>query len=75
MWHVHGLFHSFDVRNLREMVSIMSILTTKRAREVFPKVVVVILPLDFVVSVPLGILVTLILVAPSRLVLLGVVSV
>jgi hypothetical protein len=61
MRHVHGLFHPFEVRNFWEMVSIMYILTTKSAREVCPEVVVV-LPLAFVVIVPLGVLVTLILV-------------
>jgi hypothetical protein len=56
------------------MVSIMTMLTTKSAREFRPEVVVVVPPLAFVVIVPLGVLVTLILVAPSRLVLLGVIS-
>jgi hypothetical protein len=44
------------------MVNIMSMLTTKRAREVRPEVVTVVLPLVFVVIIPLGVLVTLILV-------------
>jgi hypothetical protein len=56
------------------MVSIISILTAKTAREVRPEVVIVVLPLVFVVIVPLGVLVTLILVAANRLVLLGVIS-
>jgi hypothetical protein len=73
MWHVHGIFHLFEVRNLGEMVSIMTMLTTKNAREVHPEVVVVVPPLAFVVIVPLGVLVTLVLVAPNRLVLLGVI--
>jgi hypothetical protein len=56
------------------MVSIMAILTVKGIREVCPKIVVVI-SLAFVVIALLGVLVPLILVAPSRLVLLGVVQV
>jgi hypothetical protein len=64
----------FKVTNLREMVSIMAILTAKGTREVCPKIVVV-LPLAFVVISPLGVLIPLILVAPGRLVLLGVVLV
>jgi hypothetical protein len=71
---VHGLFHLFEVRNLGAVVSIMSILTAKSAREVCPKVFVVFLPFTFFFIVPLGVLVTSILVSPSRLVLLGVVS-
>jgi hypothetical protein len=55
------------------MVSIMAILTAKGTREVCLKIVVV-LPLAFVVISPLGVLVPLILVAPNRLVLLGVIS-
>jgi uncharacterized membrane protein len=51
----------------------MTMLTTKGTREVRLEVVVV-PPLAFVVISPLGVLVPLILVAPSRLVLLGVVS-
>jgi hypothetical protein len=74
MWRVHGFFHSFEVRNLGAMVNIMSILTTKSTREFFPEVVFVVLPLAFVVIVPFGVMVTLILVSPSRLVLLEVVS-
>jgi hypothetical protein len=35
-WCVHGFFHPFKVRNLGEMVSIMSMLTAKSAREVRP---------------------------------------
>jgi len=56
-------------------VSIMSMLTAKSTREVRSEVVVVFVPpLLFVDIVPLGVLVTLILVAPNRLVLLGVIS-
>jgi hypothetical protein len=73
-WCVHGLFHPFKVRNLGTMVGIMSVLTVKSAREVHPEIFIVFLPLAFVVIIPMGVLVTLILVSPSRLVLLGVVS-
>jgi hypothetical protein len=73
-WSVHGLFHPFEVINLGVMVSVVSMLTTKRAREFCLEVVVVFPPLAFVVIFPLGVLVTLILVAPSRLDLLGFIS-
>jgi hypothetical protein len=51
----------------------MSMLTAKSPREVRMEVVFVVPPLAFVVIVPLGVLVTLILVAPNRLVFLGVI--
>jgi hypothetical protein len=54
-------------------VSIMHILTAKRRRELFPEVVLI-PPLEFVVISPLGVLVTLVLVSPNSLVLLGVIS-
>jgi uncharacterized protein with PQ loop repeat len=72
-WHVHGFFHPFEAYNLGEMVCIMSILTTKNAREFSPNIVVV-LPLSFFIIVLLGVLVALILIAPSGMVLLGVIS-
>jgi hypothetical protein len=56
------------------MVSIMTILTAKGRREVCLNIIVV-LPLVFVVISPLGVWVPLVLVAPSRLVLLGLVMV
>jgi hypothetical protein len=52
----------------------MAILTTKGARELCLKIVVI-LPLDVFVIAPLGVLAPLILVDPDRLVLLGVVLV
>jgi hypothetical protein len=73
-WRIHGFFHPFEVGNLGTMVSIMPIFTTKSIGEVHLEVVIVVLPLVFVVIVPLGVLVTLILVPPSRLVFLGVIS-
>jgi hypothetical protein len=53
MLRVHGFFQPLEVDNLGAMVSIMSILTTKSAREFCPEIVVV-LPWLFVVVVPLG---------------------
>jgi hypothetical protein len=70
---VHEFFHPFKVNNLGEMVSIMAILTTKGTREVCLDVVAI-LPLVFVVIASLGVLIPLILISPSRLVLLGVIS-
>jgi hypothetical protein len=55
-------------------VSIMSILTTKSIRKVRLEVLFVVIPLAYFVIVSLGVLVTLILVSPSGLVLLGVIS-
>jgi hypothetical protein len=43
-WSISRFFHPFKVNDLREMVSIMAILTTKGTREVCPKIVVI-LPL------------------------------
>jgi hypothetical protein len=71
-WSTFELFHLFEVNNLREMVSIIAIFTTKGTREVGSKIVVV-FPLAFVAISPLRVLVPLILVAPNRLVLLGVI--
>jgi hypothetical protein len=73
-WSIHEFFHLFKVGNLGKMLSIMVILTAKGAREVFPEVIVVVPPLAFIVVSPLGVLVPLVRVAPSRVVLLGVVS-
>jgi hypothetical protein len=52
------------------MVSIVAILTTKGTRDVVPKIVFF-LSLVFIVISPLGVLVPLILVSPSRLVFWG----
>jgi hypothetical protein len=49
-------------------------LTEKSTREVRLELFVVVPSFSFVVIVPLGVLVTPILVSPSRLVLLGVIS-
>jgi hypothetical protein len=56
------------------MVSIVTKLTAKGTREGGLNIVVV-LPLAFVVVSPLGVLIPLVLVAPDRLVLLGLVLV
>jgi hypothetical protein len=72
-WRIHGFFHPFEFNNLGAMVSVISMLTTKSAREVHLEVVVVVPPLAFVFIVPLGVMVTLVLVSPSGLGLLGVI--
>jgi hypothetical protein len=71
-WSISRFSHPFKVSYLREMVSIMAILIAKGKREVFPKIVVII-SLVFVIISPLGVLFPLILVAPGRLVMLGVI--
>jgi hypothetical protein len=73
MLHIHGFFHPFEINDLREMMSIMSILTKKNAREVCSKIFVV-LSWSFVVIIPLGVLVSLIPISPNGMVLLGVIS-
>jgi len=71
-WSISGFFHPFKVNDLRELVTIMAILTTKGTREVCPKIVVII-PLAFVIVSSLRVLVPLILVSLGRLVMLGVI--
>ena len=71
---IHGFFHPFVIRNLGEMVSIMTKLTTNSIKEVSSEVFIVVPPLEFVFISPMGVLVTLVLVAPRRLILLGVIS-
>jgi hypothetical protein len=66
--HIHGFFYLFEVDNLVAIVSIMPILTKESTRE-FRSEIVFVLPWSFVVIVPLGVLV-----APSGMVLLGVIS-
>jgi hypothetical protein len=72
-WSTYRFFHPFKVDDLGEMVSIVTKLTTKGTREVGPKIVVI-FPLAFIIA-PLRVLVPCVLVAPSRLVLLGLVLV
>jgi hypothetical protein len=74
MWSITRFFHPFEVCDLGEMVSIMTILTTKGTREVFLDIFFV-LSLAFVVIFPLRVLIPLVLVSPYRLVLLGLVLV
>jgi hypothetical protein len=62
------VFQPFEISNLGEMVSVMTIDATKSTRvdgfNIIP-------PLEFVVIAPLGVLVPLVLVAPSGLMLWG----
>jgi hypothetical protein len=74
MLSIHRIFHPFKVSDLGKMVSIVTKLNTKGTREGGPNIVVV-PSLTFVVVSPLGVLIPLVLVAPSRLVLLGLVLV
>jgi hypothetical protein len=64
------VFESFEISDLGAMVSVMTELTTKSTRvdgfNIIP-------PLAFVVVSPLGVLVAWVLVAPSRLILLGLI--
>ena len=64
------VFESFEISDLGAMVSVMTELTTKSTRvDGFN----IILPLTFVVVAPLGVLIPLVLVARSRLVMLGLI--
>jgi len=64
------IFQPFEMNNLGEMVSVMTELTTKGTREDGFNIIP---PLAFVVVAPLGVLVPLVLVAPSGLVLCGLI--
>jgi hypothetical protein len=74
MWSIHRIFHPLKVSDLGEMVSIVTKLTTKGSWEGGPNIIVVPSLMFFVVA-PLGVLIPLVLVAPDRLVLLGLVLV
>jgi hypothetical protein len=63
MLSINRFFHPFEVNDLREMVSIMTIITTQAIGEVGMKSVVV-LSLVFFVIAPLRVLGPLILVPP-----------
>jgi hypothetical protein len=65
MWSIYKFLHLFKVSDLREIVSIMAILTTKGTREFFLNIIFILL-LAFVIISPLGVWVPLILVAPDR---------
>jgi hypothetical protein len=64
------VFQPFEINDLGEMVSVMTELTTKGTREYGFNIIP---PLAFVVIAPLGVLVPLVLVAPSGLMLWGVI--
>jgi hypothetical protein len=62
----------FKINDLGAMKSIMTELTAKGTREVGLKIIVI-FPFTSIVISPLGVLIPLVLVAPSRLVLLRVI--
>ena len=64
------VFQPFEISDLGEMVSVMIELTTKGTREDGFNIIS---PLAFIIIAPLGVLVPLVLVAPSRLILLGLI--
>jgi hypothetical protein len=64
------VFQPFEIRDLGAMVSVMTELTTKSTREDGFNIIS---PLAFVIISPLGVLVPLVLVAPSGLVLWGLI--
>jgi hypothetical protein len=64
------VFQPLEISNLGAMVSVMTELTTKGTRE---DCFNIIFPLAFVTIAPLGVLVPLVLVAPSGLVLWGLI--
>jgi hypothetical protein len=66
------VFQPFEISDLGEMMSVMDELTTKGTREVGFNMTVI-YPLEFIIIAPLGVLMPLVLVAPSRLVLLGLI--
>jgi hypothetical protein len=65
------VFQPFEINDLGAMMSVMAELTTKGTREDGFNIVVI-SPLAFIIIAPLGVLVPLVLVAPSGLVLWGV---
>jgi len=72
MWCTSRVFHPFKISDLGEMMSIMTKITAKGTREVgFDGIFIS--PLTPIVISPLGVLIPLVLVAPSRLVLLGLI--
>jgi hypothetical protein len=66
------VFQPFEISDLGAMMSVMAELTTKGTRE-YGFNIIVISPLAFIIISPLGVLVPLVLVAPSRLVLCGLI--
>jgi hypothetical protein len=64
------VFQPFEISDLGAMMSVMAELTTKGTREVGFNIIVI-SPLTPIIIAPLGVLIPLVLVAPSGLVLLG----
>jgi hypothetical protein len=62
----------FEISDLGEMMSVMDEITTKGIREEGFNIIVI-SPLAFIIIAPLGVLVPLVLVAPSGLVLCGLI--
>jgi hypothetical protein len=66
------VFQPFEINDLGAMMSVMAELTTKGTREDGFNIIVI-SPLAFIIIAPLGVLVPLVLVAPSGLVLWGLI--
>jgi hypothetical protein len=66
------VFQPFEIIDLGERMSVMAEITTKGTREVGFNIIVI-FPLAFIIISPLGVLVPLVLVAPSGLVLWGLI--
>jgi hypothetical protein len=66
------VFQPFEISDLGAMMSVMAELTTKGTREVGFNIIVI-SPLAPIIIAPLGVLIPLVLVAPSGLVLLGLI--
>jgi hypothetical protein len=66
------VFQPFEISDLRAMMSVMVELTKKGTREVGFNIIVI-SPLAPTIISPLGVLIPLVLVAPSGLVLLGLI--
>jgi hypothetical protein len=66
------VFQPYEINDLGAMMSVMAELTTKGTREVGFNIIVI-SPLESIIIAPLGVLIPLVLVAPSGLVLLGLI--
>jgi hypothetical protein len=66
------VFQPFEINDLGEMMSVMAELTTKGTREVGFNIIVI-SPLALIIIAPLGVFMPLVLVAPSGLVLWGLI--
>jgi hypothetical protein len=66
------VFQPFEINDLGEMMGVMVELTTKGTREVGFNIIVI-SPLVSITIDPVGVLIPLVLVAPSGLVLLGLI--